>query len=375
MSGTSLDGIDASLVRLRRTRGGLHISRIAFHHQPFPRGVKAALLSNSTREGSNVEDIARLNFLHGELSAEVVKKVARKAGVPLARLDLIGSHGQTISHLPGPVRFLGRNISATLQIGDPSVIAVRTGVVTVGDFRVGDVAAGGQGAPLVPYFDWLMFRSRTRNRMVLNIGGIANMTLLPPGCAQGEVRAFDTGPGNMVVDALMRRLYGRPFDANGYTAMSGEIIGSLLSSTMKHPYFRRSLPKSTGREEFGERFVASFLRKAGKARKRDIIATASLVTTLAVYDASRRYARGGRRVDDLIVSGGGTKNRFFLAVLKELFGNDTVKLTDEFGIPSGEKEAICFAVLAFETLSGRAANLPSVTGASHSVVLGKICHP
>jgi len=179
----------------------------------------------------------------------------------------------------------------------------------------------------------------------------------------------------MVVDALMRRLYGRPFDANGYTAMSGEIIGSLLSSTMKHPYFRRSLPKSTGREEFGERFVASFLRKAGKARKRDIIATASLVTTLAVYDASRRYARGGRRVDDLIVSGGGTKNRFFLAVLKELFGNDTVKLTDEFGIPSGEKEAICFAVLAFETLSGRAANLPSVTGASHSVVLGKICHP
>jgi anhydro-N-acetylmuramic acid kinase len=208
----------------------------------------------------------------------------------------------------------------------------------------------------------------------LNIGGIANMTLLPPGCSQQEVVAFDTGPGNMVVDALVHRLYKRPFDAGGRIALSGEIIGGLLASTMKNPYFKRPLPKSTGREEFGERFVSSFLRGAGKARKRDIVATASLVTVFAIYDAWRRHS-DGNRVNDLIISGGGVKNMFFLTALKELFGSETVRLSDEFGIPAGEKEAVCFAALAFETLSGRTANLPSVTGARRRVVLGKLCQP
>jgi anhydro-N-acetylmuramic acid kinase len=210
---------------------------------------------------------------------------------------------------------------------------------------------------------------------VLNIGGIANVTMLPPACRQERVIAFDTGPGNMVVDALMKRLYRRDYDVDGRTALAGEIIIPLLASTMKHPYFRHPLPKSTGREEFGDRFVSAFMRQAGKVRKRDMIATASLVTPLAVHDAWRRYSNGTRYVDDLIVSGGGARNRFFLAALEELFGSKVVRLSDEFGIPWGEKEAICFAVLAFETFAGRTSNLPSVTGAARRMVLGKICQP
>jgi len=373
MSGTSLDGVDAALVRLHTDRKGLSITRVAFLHKSFPVGLKALLLKNSTREGSNVEDIARLNFLLGEISADAVLSVARKARVTTSRIALIGSHGQTISHLPNSKRFFGRKIAATLQIGDPSVIAARTGILTIGDFRVADVAVGGQGAPLVPYFDWLVFRSRSRNRVLLNIGGIANLTLLPAGCPLDRVSALDTGPGNMIVDTLMQRLYGRQLDLDGRTALSGNVDAILLATVLKNKYFRRPLPKSTGREEFGSEFVTAFLKRAGKARKKDIIATASMITPLAVYDAVNRYARWNRSVDDLIVSGGGVRNKFFLTALRELFGEGVVKTTDEFGIPASEKEAICFAVLAYETLSGRAANLPSVTGARRRVVLGKIC--
>lgn len=375
MSGTSLDGVDAALVRLGRDRNGVSISRVAFLHKPFPGGLKALLLKNSTREESNVENIARLNFLLGEISADAVRDVARKAGIAPSRIALIGSHGQTISHLPNAQRLFGKKIAATLQIGDPSVIAARTGILTIGDFRVADVAVGGQGAPLVPYFDWLVFRSRSRNRVLLNIGGIANLTLLPAGCPLDKVRAFDTGPGNMIVDMLMRRLYGRQFDMEGRTALSGNVVTSLLAGVMKNKYFRRPLPKSTGREEFGSGFVSDFLKRAGKATKRDIIATASMITPLAVYDAFKRYARWNRSADDVIVSGGGVRNKFFLTALRELFGEGVVKTTDEFGIPAEEKEAICFAVFAYETLAGRAVNIPAVTGAKRRVVLGKICQP
>jgi anhydro-N-acetylmuramic acid kinase len=375
MSGTSLDGVDAVLVRLQRRDDGFSIRRLAFSHTSYPRGLKAMLLKNSARDSSNVEDIARLNFLLGGISADAVRKVARKGGIAATKIQLIGSHGQTIAHLPRPMRLFRKKISATLQIGDPSVIAAQTGVPTIGDFRVADVAVGGQGAPLVPYFDWLVFRSKSRNRVLLNIGGIANLTLLPAGCSLNDVRAFDTGPGNMVVDALMQRFYGRQFDVNGRSAAGGRVAKDLLAKAMRNEYFRRPLPKSAGREEFGDRFVAGFLKSTAKMKKRDIIATASVVTPLAIHEACMRYGRWKGGIDDLIISGGGARNKFFMTTLRELFGGAAVKTTDEFGIPVQEKEAICFAVLAYETFMGRAANLPSVTGARRRVVLGKICQP
>lgn len=374
MSGTSLDGIDAVLVKISTRRSGLAVRRVAFSHRSFQPGLRARLLANSSSESSSVEDITRLNVVMGELIADAVRVVARKGRVPLSSVDLIGSHGQTICHLPAPRWVAGKRVSATLQIGDPSVIAARTGIPTIGDFRSADMAHGGQGAPLVPLFDWLMFRSPSRTRVLLNLGGIANISFLPAGCRKDEVIAFDTGPGNMVVDALMRRMYGKPMDRNGRTALSGRIVPGLLDEAMGHRYFRRSPPKSAGREDFGETFVRRFMKHPPHSR-RDRIATASFVTPLAVYDACSRFLPPSAPIDDLIVSGGGAKNRFFMKVLREFFGAAVVKDSAQFGIPAEEKEAICFAVLAWETAHGRPGNLPLVTGAKREVVLGKYCRP
>ncbi|MDH4071038.1 MAG: anhydro-N-acetylmuramic acid kinase [Ignavibacteria bacterium] len=374
MSGTSLDGIDAVLVKIGTRRSGVTISRIAFSHLSFPPGLRSRLLANSTADGGSVEAITRLNVAMGELIADAVRSVARKGKVPLSSVDLIGSHGQTICHLPQPRMVAGKRVRATLQIGDPSVVAARTGIPTVGDFRSADMAHGGQGAPLVPYFDWLMFRSPARTRVLLNIGGIANISFLPAASRKEDVLAFDTGPGNMVVDALMRTMYRKPMDRNGRTALSGRIAPGLLDEAMSHRYFRRRPPKSAGREEFGETFARLFAEHRTRA-KADRIATASFVTPLAIYDACQRFLPPSTAIDDLIVSGGGGKNTFFMKVLREFFGDRTVRSSDQFGIPAAEKEAICFAVLAWETAHGRPGNLPSVTGAKREAVLGRYCQP
>jgi anhydro-N-acetylmuramic acid kinase len=297
----------------------------------------------------------------------------RKGKMRLRDLDLIGLHGQTITHLPVPRRFLGRPIRATLQIGDPSVLANLTGVTTVGDFRVADMAVGGQGAPLVPYFDWLLFRHRSRNRILLNIGGIANMTILPAGCPPEKVIAFDTGPGNMVVDALMRKFYRRAFDRDGQVAFRGAVQLTLLRRLLTHPFFRKRPPKSTGREEFGDIFIREMFGHFRTSQREDAVATASFLTPLSVHDAYRRFVGRRMPVDELIVSGGGARNLYFLRVLEYLFGSGVVNTSDEFGISSSAKEAICFAVLANETIAGNRANLPSVTGARRAVILGKVC--
>lgn len=374
MSGTSLDGIDAVLLRVKGSGTATSFKQLAYVEHPYPRGLKELILKNSLPETSSVDDIARLNMLLAELYTDAVKRVARKAGIPTSRVDLIGSHGQTIRHLPKPVKMFGKTIRATLQIGDPSVIATLTGVTTVGNFRVADVAVGGQGAPLVPYFDWLIFRSRTRNRILLNIGGIANMTLLPRSCAPRDVLAFDTGPGNMVVDALMQHFYRLPFDRNGKTASKGMIIPDLLQWMKKNTYLKCKPPKSTGREEFGNEFVDRILERAQQYDREDVVATVSQFTAFAVHDA---YVRFGKRmkVDELIVSGGGARNAYFMLALREYFRGAVVKSADGFGVSADAKEAICFAILANETLAGNPANLPSVTGAKRRVVLGVVSSP
>jgi anhydro-N-acetylmuramic acid kinase len=375
MSGTSLDGIDAALVRVSGSGVRTRFEQLAYAEYPFPRGLRRMLLKNSLPESSRVDDIARLNFLLAELYADAVKKLVRRARIPLSEISLIGSHGQTIHHLPRPQSLFGRKIRATLQIGDPSVIAILTGITTVGDFRVADVAAGGQGAPLVPYFDWLVFRSRTLNRLLLNLGGIANATVLPKNCSPEGVFAFDTGPGNMVVDSLMHEFYGKSFDQGGRTAASGVVSLDLFRRMVRHPYLRVRPPKSTGREEFGHEYVQRLLRSAREYDREDIIATASQFTAFAVFDGYRRFVEKSMRVDEVIVSGGGAKNRFFVDELQRYFAGAKIRKADEFGVTADAKEAVCFAILANETAAGNPANLPAVTGASKRVVLGKMCRP
>jgi anhydro-N-acetylmuramic acid kinase len=375
MSGTSLDGIDAVLLRVSGAGPGTTFEQLAFVERPYPAGLRRLILKNSTPETSRVDDIARLNFLLAGLYADAVRALARKGHVKLADIALIGSHGQTIQHLPKPYTMFGRKIRATLQIGDPSVLAALTGICSVGDFRVGDLAVGGQGAPLVPYFDWLVFRSTTKNRLLLNIGGIANITVLPKNCTADEVVAFDTGPGNMVVDSLMHEFYGKPFDDRGNTAASGAVSLELFSRMMRHPYLKTRPPKSTGREEFGKEFVRELLKHTRGYDREDVVATASQFTAYAVYDGYRKFVGGKMKVDEVIVSGGGSKNRFFLDELCRYFGGTRIRQADEFGVSAEAKEATCFAVLAHETAAGHPTNLPRVTGAKRKVVLGKVCFP
>jgi anhydro-N-acetylmuramic acid kinase len=375
MSGTSLDGIDAVLLRAAGSGLRTRFEQLAYTEVRFPEAVRTQMLRNSIPETSRVDEITRLNVLLGQLYAEAVNKVARLGGKRLSDIDLIGSHGQTIHHLPNPVRLAGRMVRATLQIGDPSVLATLTGIPTVGNFRVADMAAGGEGAPLIPYFDWLVFRSRSKGRLLLNIGGISNITLLPRLATVGDVVAFDTGPGNMLVDALTQKFFGQKYDVDGEIAAGGRCLPGLLRGLMKHPYVRRRPPKSTGREEFGDDVIRWMLRMAKGAKHADIVRTAAEFTPLTVYDACRRFLPGTTRIDEVIVSGGGARNRFFLSELRRLFSTSAIRTSDEFGLSGDAKEAICFAILANETMHGNCTNLPRVTGANKRVVLGTISKP
>lgn len=375
MSGTSLDGIDAVLLRVKGHGTSVRFRQLAYLEKRFPVGVRSMLLRNSVPGTSRVDEIALLNVLLAHLYADAARAVARKGGVSLSRVDLIGSHGQTIQHLPRPRRMFGKTIRATLQIGNPSVLSALTGVTTVGDFRLADMAVGGQGAPLVPYLDWLIFRSVSKNRLLLNIGGIANVTALPRSCKTDNVVAFDTGPGNMVVDGLMGRLFGTPYDRNGETARRGSVVHDLLRWMIRNPYLRRKPPKSTGREEFGEGFVDGVLARAKGRRKEDIVATASFFTGFAVFEGYRRFIEKSMRVDELLVSGGGARNGYLMKLLRTYFGDGKVRRLDSLGISSDAKEAICFGILASEAIHGVATNIPSVTGARKKLVLGTVCPP
>lgn len=373
MSGTSADAIDAVLLRVGGNGVKTRYKQVSFTKVPYPKGFKQFILRNSHVDTARLDDVARLNILVGGYFAEAAQKVVRRAGMKISDIDLIGSHGQTIGHYPAIPRTRGRNVSSTLQIGDPSVIAKRTGVVTVGDFRIADVAVGGSGAPLVPYIDYLLFRSKRMNRGLLNIGGIANITVLPRKCSIQDVVAFDTGPGNMLIDTLMWQMYGTKLDEAGRVARSGVIIPSLLRWLVHHPYLRKRPPKSTGREMFGGQFVDQILRRAKGVKRQDIIATASAFTTLAVYDGYVRFIRRWVKMDELFVSGGGAQNIHMMDLLRRLFDGVRIETVESLGISAEAKEAICFALLANEAIAGNPANVPGATGAKRGTVLGKIC--
>jgi anhydro-N-acetylmuramic acid kinase len=347
MSGTSLDGIDVAIVEI----SGRRVETIGFACTPYSEAVRSAILSVDRPKG-----LSHLNFQLGELYARAVLRAVRRYGP----VELIGCHGQTIYHEGGV---------HTLQIGEAAVIAERTGVPVVSNFRARDIAAGGEGAPLVPYVDYLLFRHPKRARIALNIGGIANITAIPPGATPGDVVAFDTGPGNMVIDALAREM-GLPCDRGGKIAASGRVDAALLDNLLADPYYRRQPPKSAGREQYGAEFVAR-LKKAGLPM-RDLIATATVLTAATV--AMGVVGRSGTcpTATDLIVSGGGVHNPQIMAHLAGFLPGIAISTSTDHGIDADAKEAIAFAVLAHETWRKRPSNLPSATGARHAVVLGSI---
>jgi anhydro-N-acetylmuramic acid kinase len=377
MSGTSLDGVDAVLANIDGSGSDLRVEQEAFAHIPYPDALQSLLRRNSTPSHSSVRDLTRLNVRLASLYADAVDRVVVDAGHDRSALDLIGSHGQTVHHLPEPEDCAGEAVRATFQIGNPSTLANRLGIPVVGDFRSADVALGGQGAPLVPYFDYVTCTAPEENRGLLNLGGLANLTVLPADGAPEDVRAFDTGPANMVIDALAERLFDAPFDRNGHHAAAGTPDHDLLADLLEGHFFRREPPKSTGREDFGADYVDRLL---GVAQSRDLdaedtMATATLLTAASVYQAYAQYIRPEHPIDVLIVSGGGVHNDTLMAMLADAFTPIPVRTASEYGLDADAKEALCFAVLAHETVNGVPTNLPSVTGASASTLLGTLSIP
>lgn len=372
MSGTSADGIDAALVEIVRAADGVRWTLRAFECMPFPDEVRRDILSLCDADTGRVDVMCRMNALLGEYFADAALSVCRKAGMRPAQVDAIGSHGQTIHHLPEPVEIGGKTVRATLQIGDPAVIAERTGITTVADFRARDMAAGGQGAPLVPLLDFLLFRAEGIGRVMLNIGGIANVTALPAGCAVSDVFAFDTGPGNMVIDGLMQVLTqgAQGYDMGGRFAAQGRILDGLLDDLMAHPYFAISPPKSTGREIFGREMVSRVLNWGGEGR--DLVRTATAWTAHSIADALARFVLPVCEISEVVASGGGVENPVLMGDLQQALGSIPLRRVEAFGLPSEAKEAVAFAVLAHETLALRPGNVPRVTGAAHPVVLGTV---
>ncbi|MEM1041867.1 MAG: anhydro-N-acetylmuramic acid kinase [Bacteroidota bacterium] len=369
MIGTSLDGIDVAIARIAGSGRGLEVDTLAVRHAPYPPALREALHRNVEAATSSVRDLAQLGALLGRLFAEAVADAATRAGTPL---DLVGSHGHTVHHVPVPERFAGHDgVASTLQLGDPPGMAARLGVPVVGDFRTADVALGGQGAPLVPYVDYALFGSPDEHRVLLNLGGIANVTILPAGGEPGDVTAFDTGPANMVLDALAARLFGETIDRDGQHAASGTADEALLADLLGDPYFHGPPPKSTGREQFGTAYVERLVARG--LSPSDLLATATELTARSVAEALARFAPVAPEV--VIASGGGIHNRELMRRLAEALGQVRVRTTADYGVEPDAKEALCFAVLAHEFANGVPTSLPSVTGASRPALLGALCLP
>lgn len=376
MSGTSADGIDVAIVRITGADEKIKFKLLRHSHTSYPDTVRANLLALMNSQASRVADISRMNFVLGELYANAVKSAVRNAGVK--KLDLAGCHGQTIYHQGERQEFLSERVSCTWQLGEGAVLAARLGTNVVSDFRPADMAAGGQGAPLVPFLDYVAYRNKKRGRILQNLGGIGNLTAIPAGGTLEEIIAFDTGPANMVIDACMETLFGKRFDRDGRIAASGQVLDVPLAKALRHAYFNQQPPKTAGREEFGREFTQGFIRSCSKARKQDIVATATALTAHSIEIALRKFVMGAKkhRYNDYVVAGGGAKNHTLLRMLREQIEPLGLKTasSESFGVPTQAKEAIAFALLAYQTWHGRPSNVPSATGARKPAILGKISY-
>jgi anhydro-N-acetylmuramic acid kinase len=402
MSGTSADGIDVALARVEErsegrqgrkgspTRLGHDVScpygegtravrreLVAHGSRRMPEALRKEVLRFAEGAACTAGEISQLNFRLGMAFAEAAVSACREFRVALSRVELIGSHGQTIFHQGRAVPFLGRATRSTLQIGEPAVIAAETGITTVGDFRVADMAVGGQGAPLVPYADYLLYANEKVGRVSLNLGGIGNLTVLPAGARPGQVVAFDSGPGNMLMDALVWHFTRKKqrFDRGAGLARQGQLNVKVLKELLRDPYLRLGPPKSTGREYYGRAYFQELLRLGKKygAGPNDLIRTTTEFTVASVVDALKRFVLRKTKIQQVIVSGGGAKNPLIMAQLTAALAPVEVLPSSRLGVPEEAKEAYAFALLAYETWNRRAGNLPSATGAARGVVLGKVC--
>ena len=368
MSGTSCDGVDAALIRIKGTGPEMAIKPMAFQSLPYDKEIRTRLLAPRM----DARELCALNFEIGQHMADAAQEMLKVAQEEPCKVDFIATSGHTIAHLPP------RNSEkiGTLQIGEPAVIAERCNIPVVSDFRQRDMAAGGQGAPLIPYADWVMFHRKDRTAVFLNIGGIANVTVVPPKAQ--DLIAFDTGPGNMAIDGAMRLLTSgeKHMDADGKTAAKGVVIDEFLDYLLGHPYFNEMPPKSTGREDFGPEV---YLRDALASRRdhshQDLIATVTTAVAYSVVRAYNRFIKPNYEVSRFVISGGGAHNKTLIKRIKSGLPGLTVRLSDYYGIPVDTREAIAFAILGNETICGTPANFPQATGASHRAVLGKITPP
>ena len=369
MSGTSHDGVDAALVEIPLhpplVKGGKNIKLINHTHIPYRKQLRDEI---RMAFNGNTELICRLNFKLGEVFAAAVLSLLKTVGLKPEDIDAVASHGQTIHHIPPS----GKKTGSTLQIGEAAVIAEQTGILTISDFRTADMAAGGHGAPLVPMADYLLFKESGKVKAVLNIGGIANVTIVRDRI--DDTVAFDIGPGNSLIDEAMLLISKgkKSFDKNGAFARSGKMIPGLLKELLSHPYFRKKPPKSTGRETFGTTMVQDILKKYRKYKHQDIVSTLTHLTAITIHNAIIKF-----KPDELILTGGGVKNKFLAELINDKFKNNGVRIREisAYGIPPQAKEAISFAVLGYLSLHRKHGNIPSVTGASHGVITGKITLP
>jgi anhydro-N-acetylmuramic acid kinase len=378
MSGTSADGIDAALVDVSGRNQRIRARLIAFEYIPHNDEVRQAILTLCDPQLGRIPELTSLHALLGERFAEAAKKAAESGGVHLSGVVAIASHGQTVWHQPENMQIAGDAGRGTLQIGNPAVIAAKTGCTVISDFRSADMAAGGQGAPLVPFADWALFTSGRESRAVQNIGGIANVTHLPPSAALDQVTAFDSGPGNMVIDGVVRALTegNRQFDEGGERAARGEVDVQLLARLLEHPYFERNPPKTTGREEFGEQYVSRVMADAKRRRLSEdgLIATVTALTAESIARSYRRWMSGDIP-RTIILGGGGAHNHTLVRMLRQRLPQSKFLTHAYFGIPDDAKEAIAFAILGCQTLKGRPSNVPNATGARYPAILGSITPP
>jgi len=376
MTGTSADAVDVVLAHfsggaVSAAAGTAPPRVIASHAAPLPHGLRAEVLAAASAGMIEPERILRLDAGLGELYAAAVLELLGTAGIEPASVGAIGLHGQTIRHIP---RADGGGQAMSWQLGSAAILAERTGICVVSDFRSADTAAGGEGAPLVPLADWWLFRSNIEARILLNLGGMANLTWLPRDARLEDVIAFDTGPGNAVIDALAMTCAGTRYDADGALAASGRVDERLLGELLGDEYFARTPPRSTGRERFGAAYASRMLERARTSgvADADVVATATALTSASVADGIDRFVRPRGAVDAVYASGGGVRNRTLMEGLARRLAPTPVRTLADLGVDASAKEALAFACLAHRTLCGLPGNAPSATGASHPVVLGRI---
>jgi len=375
MSGTSADGIDAALVEITREGNQPAVTLLHFERRPYPPGIRDRILRLADHPDA-LREVCRLNALLGEFFAQAALDLVEAARMSVTEVALIGSHGQTVCHLPIPVAEGNLLLRSTLQIGEPCVIAERTGRSTVADFRTRDIAAGGEGAPLTPYPHSLLFRQPDRCRVIVNLGGISNLTVLTPGGISHDIVAFDAGPGNVLIDGVVRRLSGgiSEYDVDGAWAASGTVRQDLLKRWLGHLFFRRPPPRSAGQEEFGPRMVEEILLQAEQERipPADLVATVSAFSVEAVVQSLEAHVFPRHTVEEVLLCGGGVQNRWLREALRARLAPRPVLATDDVGVSARAVEATAFAILAYLTFTGQAGNVTSATGARHAVPLGKI---